>query len=195
MRKKKGPRSAGNFKPDKRYHNMASTYYDWHLASSQNRMQQKPLSVDAVRVAKYHYKNGLVLTFCATTGKQLAILLDDRDATIIKKQILGIMPDDEVTRLRVAMTCITNMAKRLRYTTHTQHHMELIEAIMETAGSWPEIAEQAIDAHALTTRVEQLENQVRDMRETANQLVGIQAWIADEDMKKHCTKCIDKLTK
>lgn len=175
---------------------MASTYYDWHFARSQVRMEQKPLFDNGVQVEKYHHKRGLVLTFLSVaSGKQLTVLLDDKHALEVRNQILALYPTDEVTRLRLAMTAITHHARNLLNHAECDYEMDNIQAILDAAGSWPKIQEQAIDTHALATRVETLEKQIHDMKDAANQLVGIEGWIADKDMKRHCTKMLEKLTK
>lgn len=171
---------------------MASMYYDWHFARSQNRMEQKPLFDNGIQVEKYHHKNGLVLTFLSVvSGKQFTVLLD-RDHTLeVINKILKLHPTDEILRLRLAMFDIINHAKEITGALNVEHR----QAILDIAGSWPKIQEQAIDTAILSSRVEQLEKQLKEMRDAANQLVGIQAWIIDGDMKRHCAKMIDKLTK
>lgn len=175
---------------------MATMYYDWHMARSQNRMDQKHLFDNGVQVEKYHHKQGLVLNFLAVaSGKQFTVLLDKDHTLEVRNQILALYPTDEVLRLRIAMTAITHHARQLEGGIFTEHQAEHLAAIMDAAGSWPKIQEQAIDVHALATRVEQLEKKIKDMKDAAHQLVGIEGWIADKDMKRHCTNTLEKLTK
>jgi hypothetical protein len=111
---------------------MASTYYDWHFARSQNRMEQKPLFDNGVQVEKYHHKEGLVLTFLAVvSGKQISMLLDKQHTLEVRDRILSHYPTDEVTRLRIAMTSIRAMANNMANTAQTAHHAELIQAIID----------------------------------------------------------------
>lgn len=175
---------------------MASTYYDWHLARSQNRMEQKHLFDNGVRVEKYHHKEGLVLNFLSVvSGKQLTVLLDKQHALEVRNQVLEIFPTDEVTRLRIAMTAIKHHAKQLGTVWGIENHMELIEAIINTANSWEDIKEQAVDAAAQATKIADLEQKVKDLQDAAHQLRGIEGWIEDKDMKRHCTKTLDKMLK
>jgi hypothetical protein len=178
---------------------MASTYYDWHLARSQNRMEQKPLFDNGVQVEKYHHKDGLVLNFLAVvSGKQFTVLLDKQHTYDLRNRLLSLYPTDEVLRLRIAMTSICTQAATLARRLEGEQFMtntDLLKSIMDTAGSWPTIQEQAIDAAILSSRVETLEKQLKDMKDAAGQLMGIEGWIEDKDMKRHCTKVLDKLNK
>lgn len=113
---------------------MASTFYDWHFARSQNRMEQKPLFDNGVRVEKYHHKGGLVLTFLAVvSAKQISILLDHKDTLEVRNQINTLYPTDEVARLRIAMTSITRHARYLLSHAESDYEMDNIQAILDAA--------------------------------------------------------------
>jgi hypothetical protein len=115
---------------------MASTYYDWHFARSQNRMEQKPLFDNGVQVEKYHHKEGLVLTFLAVvSGKQISMLLDKQHTLEVRDRILSHYPTDEVTRLRVAMTSIAHHARNLLSHAESDYEMDNIQAILDTVNN------------------------------------------------------------
>jgi hypothetical protein len=159
-------------------------------------MEQKPLFDNGVQVEKYHHKEGLVLTFLAVvSGKQVSMLLDKQHTLEVRDRILAHYPTDEVQRLRIAMTCIAGLAKRIGTDTPSVFINEITGAILETASSWPQLAAVAVDLAAKDDEIAQLKKQVRDMQDAAAQLKGIEAWIADKDMKRHCSNTLDKLTK
>ena len=141
---------------------MASTFYDWHLARSQNRMEQKPLFDNGIQVERYHHKNGLVLTFLAVvTGKQLTVLLDNERARYLRDNVLSLFPTDEVGRLRLAMTAITHHARNLLSHAESDYEMDNIQAILETASKWAKMSDAKDDEiAALKEQVKDLERQL-----------------------------------
>lgn len=171
-------------------------FYNWHKPASYNRMKPQPLgNAWPLQVEKYGYGNGLELKFTDDQGEQISFFIDSDLVGNLKAGIQRHFPDDEVTRLRVAMTSISHLAKQIGTDTGIPFYNEITQAILDTAGSWPQLAGVAIDLSAKDNEIAQLKKQVTDMQDAARQLSGIEAWIGDKDMKRHCTKMLDKITK
>lgn len=173
---------------------MASTYYDWHFARSQNRMEQKPLFDNGVRVEKYHHKAGLVLTFLAVvSAKQISILLDNKDTLEVRDQILAHYPTNELVRLRMALISIRAQVHVIRQMPLNEIQDEVATAIIETCNSWPNVRDKAADEISKDEEIAALKKRINDMGDAARQLVGIEAWIGDAGMKRHCTKYLTQI--
>jgi hypothetical protein len=173
---------------------MASKFYDWHFARSQNRMEQKPLFDNGIQVEKYHHKDGLVLTFLAVvSGKQISILLDKQDARYLRDNILAHYPTDEVERLRMALISIRSHAMQIGTDCGIPYYEEMIQAIVDTCNSWPKMRDQAADEVKKDEEIAALKKRIADMGDDARQLSGIEAWIGDTAMKRHCTKYLTRI--
>jgi hypothetical protein len=171
-------------------------FYNWHKPASYNRMKPQPLgNAWPLQVEKYGYGDGLELKFSDDAGEQISFFIDHDLVGNLKAGIQKYFPDDEVTRLRIAMTCIAGLAKRIGTDTGIPFYNEVIQAILDTAKSWPQLAGIAVDLAAKDAEIAQLKKQVSDMQDAAAQLKGIEAWITDKDMKRHCNTVLDKLTK
>lgn len=180
---------------------MASTFYDWHSAASQPRMNQKNitgggggLSVE-LRQNPQGGRDDLAITFHRAHGKQITFMLDKDDARYLRDNILVIKPTDEITRLRLAMTSIRSQANLIRLMLNSEHRDELVQGIIDTCNSWPAVREQSADVAEKDKEIARLKKKIADMQDAASQLNGLQPWISDRKISDHFTKYLSILTK